>query len=83
MSSTTMNPSLDQFAKDIENHQMQVLVDDDLHRSLLFKHLTPAISTSESTHGHAISASVAIWVRLYSHACPICLSFSVVIKSQT
>lgn len=37
MSSTTMNPSLNQFAKDVENHQMQVLVDDDLHRSLLFK----------------------------------------------
>lgn len=32
-----MNPSLNQFAKDVENHQMQVLVDDDLHRSLLFK----------------------------------------------
>ncbi len=37
MSSTTMNPSLNQFAKDVENHQMQVLADDDLHRSLLFK----------------------------------------------
>ncbi len=38
MSSTTMNPSLNQFAKDVENHQMKVLVDNDLHRSLLFKH---------------------------------------------
>ncbi len=37
MSSTTMNPSLNQFAKDVENHQMKVLTDDDLHRSLLFK----------------------------------------------
>lgn len=37
MSDNTFRPSLDQFARDVENHQMQVLVDDDLHRSLLFK----------------------------------------------
>lgn len=37
MSASTINPSLDRFVKDVENHQMQVLVDDDLHRSLLFK----------------------------------------------
>lgn len=37
MSANTINPSLVQFAKDVENHQMQVRVDDILHRSLLFK----------------------------------------------
>lgn len=37
MSDNTFRPSLDQFAKDVENHQMQVLVDDEVHRSLLFK----------------------------------------------
>lgn len=37
MRRSTINPSLDEFVKDVENHQMQVLVDDDLHRSLLFK----------------------------------------------
>lgn len=36
MSANAINPSLDQFTRDVENHQMKVLVDNDVHRSLLF-----------------------------------------------